>query len=291
MVPIMRLTLFRSLDAKSGFKCDYPGCKYRGSFTRKFELQRHSLKHTERTKYPCPIQLCAESFYRTDKLRLHLRRSHKDDDQASCPVSECGTHGLPWILLRVHMRNHRSYKMVKEEIISIGNFNTDERGCPVQSCQQKHVTAQSMSQHLQSHDFQERTENKRSILEAGYDPLSAKIICPVCQTQWVTHEDFKNHAESVHIVTDLAHLREFRNSYKWSGDVFWRYEECPFTEAWLRKCCDSLTDPKHYLNFLHDPEDLRPYRITLLKLLPELGVHPVFDDIVPKEDRSFWRHA
>jgi hypothetical protein len=243
--------------------------------------RRISLKHTARTKHTCPIQFCTESFYRTDKLRAHLWRSHKDEEAATCPIPNCGGHGLPWILLGLHMRNRYFWsKQIQAVLDPSSRQFGDERSCPIQSCQREHITVRSMREHLQTHDAQERIENGRSILEAGYDAISAKITCTVCQSQWGRQEDFESHAEIAHIATDLAHLRNFRRST--SQVVFWRYAEQPYELFWpeTSRCCSMTTHPRHHLEFLHDPEILRPYRMTLLRLWPELGTHPIFDDVM-----------
>jgi hypothetical protein len=278
----MYLMVYSSQHKKPGFKCDYPGCTYRGSFNRKYELQRHSLKHTAKTRYQCPITLCGESFYRTDKIRLHLQSSHKDDEKASCPISMCGLNDLPWILIRLHIRNHFGFPGHQ-----YASARPEQRGCPVQSCQQGGITAESMCEHLQSHDFQDRIENKRHIVEAGYDPISTKISCPVCRTLCETHQDFKNHVEQTHIVKDRDHLHNLRDiGMRNHGiKVLWTFKEVYWTGSRHTACCaDMTTDPKHHLKYLYDPEELRPYRITLLRLYPELGAHPIFDDIMPKVD-------
>ncbi|KAF2681520.1 hypothetical protein K458DRAFT_406502 [Lentithecium fluviatile CBS 122367] len=281
IAPYSQLTSFRSVDKKDGFKCEHPGCTYRGSFTRKYELNRHSLKHTKGTKHRCPITLCEESFYRTDKLLSHLRQSHTDDDEASCPLRGCQTRPLPWIVMKIHVRNHHLHFGKDKGSISkmVGGISPEERICPIQSCKAV-ITADSMRVHLQDHDARERIEDEKHILEAGYDPISTKIFCPMCQT-W--HEEIEDHLGS-NIATDWPHLSkylEILSEYRKGSSRLWDYWWLPSISS--KSCCSEMIGYKyHHLGLLRDPEELRPYRVFLLKLCPDLGAYPLFDDIMPK---------
>ncbi|KAK0664246.1 Wilms tumor protein-like protein B [Lasiodiplodia hormozganensis] len=62
------------------FQCSYPGCNSKG-FSRKYELQRHTKKHSRSQLFLCPVVGChfhqlANAFYRHDKLGCHMRSCH-----------------------------------------------------------------------------------------------------------------------------------------------------------------------------------------------------------------------
>lgn len=67
-------------ERNQGFKCDFPGCRSKAVFKRKYELMRHRKKHDKKDTFPCPVLGCDRSgpraFYRLDKLHDHMRRNH-----------------------------------------------------------------------------------------------------------------------------------------------------------------------------------------------------------------------
>ncbi|KAH6672961.1 hypothetical protein B0J14DRAFT_592109 [Halenospora varia] len=60
------------------FSCDQPYCTK--SFTRKYELSRHQLRHSGQRAYACSFTGCKRAgtngFTRKDHLRQHLRQVH-----------------------------------------------------------------------------------------------------------------------------------------------------------------------------------------------------------------------
>lgn len=47
------------------------------------------LKHQPKKELPCPAVNCKKTFYRSDKLKDHLRKGHDKDTYFSCPVQGC----------------------------------------------------------------------------------------------------------------------------------------------------------------------------------------------------------
>lgn len=91
-------------------KCEHPGCTSKRRFTRKYELQRHMKKHAPPVAYPCPVIGCsyqgARSFYRSEKLKVHLRMSHTEEALCKCPIQGCSSAQLPLGLMYYHAKFH-----------------------------------------------------------------------------------------------------------------------------------------------------------------------------------------
>ncbi|KAF2189024.1 hypothetical protein K469DRAFT_748213 [Zopfia rhizophila CBS 207.26] len=95
-----------------GLKCEYPGCRYRGTFKRKYELQRHVKKHTNGEIYSCPIVGCdrtekeSKAYYRADKFVDHFKKTHTDDDTSLCPITTCRIGPFSLDLRMAHVQYH-----------------------------------------------------------------------------------------------------------------------------------------------------------------------------------------
>ncbi|KAF2252167.1 hypothetical protein BU26DRAFT_516855, partial [Trematosphaeria pertusa] len=278
---------------ETGLKCEHPGCKYRGSFNRKYDLQRHMAKHTTTAKFQCPLQQCQYSSYRTDKFLLHFRRAHTDEDEGICPLPGCGTGPLPWPLLKLHTRRHHEIDRGSSNVAleAIWKVPDDVCSCPIESCRGILIKVFYMQEHLRAHPYNERIENRHAILVAGYDATSTNIVCPVCRELLDGTSAFSHHLEESHIATDGTHFRMFCESLqrvgRWS---LWSV----ITSAWVPKpftvvrsvscsfCSEDFPEwarVDHHIKLLRDYEPLRPHRLAILKLLPYFGAHPIFDDI------------
>ncbi|ORY15338.1 hypothetical protein BCR34DRAFT_612278 [Clohesyomyces aquaticus] len=199
----------RTPSDPNGLKCDYPGCKYKGTFKRRYELGRHEKSHENLVRYTCPVSACAKAFYRDDKLRHHLRTSHTDEDEAVCPLDICRADHMPLVVLRLHSRNHvRGTRNQKESDIMRSYLLPHERQCPFASCKMT-VDLLGLQNHILAHDFMERIESRDVIENAGYDPSSAHIICPVCRQTYARSREFSRHFETGHLdpENDPAHVR------------------------------------------------------------------------------------
>jgi len=281
----------RQIRVPGNFKCEFPDCKYRGTFRRSYELKRHMTKHTEKQRFPCPVQSCDSTFYRTDKLSLHLRQVHTTDEHSICPLPGCGAGPYPLRLLVVHIYVNHNAK--RDDPALRGIFWLGDRTrCPMPSCKQwKYV--HDIQKHIRSHNSGERLENELVIRKSGFD-VRANIICPICETTNSTMDDFKNHMD-LHFVTDIAHLQACRIACKGSrifqpGNLAWN--SWRFWSSVPRFVCTFCGDKMesrdfyvfdHHLDLLQDSATIRTFRFQLLELLGEdFSSHPVFDDLRAK---------
>jgi hypothetical protein len=280
----------RQVRVPGNFKCEFPDCKYRGTFRRSYELKRHMTKHTEKQRSPCPVQSCDSTFYRTDKISLHLKQAHTTDEDSICPLPGCGAGPYPLRLLVAHAYVNHNAK--RNDPALRGNFWLENRTrCPMPSCKQwKYVHV--IQNHIRSHNSDERFENELVIRKAGFD-VRANIICPICEATNSTMDDFKNHMD-LHCVTDIAHFQAYQITYKnltkrsyhsptWDSWNGWLWDDvcriaCTFCGDKMQRGESNVFD--HHLDLLQDPATIRPFRLQLLELLGhEFSSHPVFDDL------------
>ena len=280
----------------SALKCDFPGCHSRATFKRKYELQRHMKKHERKVMYPCPAIDCdrkeSRSFYRSDKLVHHLGTGHGDNDSYVCPLAGCLTYPMSFDEIKLHARNHgRECNSVVETLQRIPG---SQRQCMLKNCL-KRLNVWMMQRHLLDHTINERLEEAAVIQQMGYDAETVKVICPLCELLLHDHGEFAAHLQSVHLTTDSAHLTKFQESvaniiYKngYQRDVIWY----PW---WVERGCDTIKSMvcptcgqpastqvdriDHHLQLLPDQNGVRPYRWDILRLCPDFGTHPVFDDV------------
>lgn len=133
--------------------------------------------------------------------------------------------------------------------------------------------------------------NAQALLDAGFEPISAWVICPICQQKLPSTEDFAHHPEHNHIYTGGDHLRRLQGSFTahdlpYTGFNTWKRESLPDSQ-YIRQiqldCCTELRSERltHHIKLLRTTECLHMHRLAILKLWPEFGYHPVFDDLKP----------
>ena len=281
----------------SALKCDFPGCHSRATFKRKYELQRHMRKHERKEMYPCPAIDCdrkgSRSFYRVDKLAHHLRTRHGDNDSYLCPLAGCLTNPVSFDGIKLHARSH--FRENNSVVETLRRIPARQRQCMLKNCL-KRLDISEMQSHLLGHTMNERLQDAAVIRQMGYDTETVKVICPLCKLLLHNHGEFAAHLQSVHLTTDSPHLVEFRKSldnvvYDCERNVIW----CPW---WVRYGCEdtvkfmvcptcgqpaSTQGPveriNHHLQLLTDQDEVHPYRLDILRLYPDFGTHPVFDDV------------
>jgi len=282
----------------SALKCDFPGCHSRATFKRKYELQRHMKKHERKETYPCPAIDCdrkgSRSFYRADKLVHHLRTGHGDNDSYLCPLARCLTNPMSFDEIKLHARSH-DYRH-NSVVETLRRIPATQRQCMLKICL-KRLDILEMQSHLLDHTMNERLEEAAVIQQMGYDAEMVKVICPLCKLLLCNHEEYAAHLQSVHLTTNSTHLAQFRESvakfawdfefqksiwYSWGvrylcGDTV-KSMVCPTCgqPASTRRLVDRID---HHLQLLPDQNEVRPYRWDILRLCPDFGTHPVFDDV------------
>lgn len=282
----------------SALQCDFPGCHSRATFKRKYELQRHMKKHERKETYPCPAIDCdrkgLRSFYRADKLVHHLGTGHGDNDSYLCPLAGCLTHPMSFDEIKLHARNH--YGRCNPVVETLQRIPGSQRQCMLKNCL-KRLNILKMQSHLLDHTMNERLEETAVIQQMGYDAKTVKVICPLCELLLHNHGEFAVHLRSVHLTTDSAHLAKFQESvaniiHKIWRDVIWypwevRYD-CDTVKSMVCPTCGQPASTRrpvdridHHLQLLPDQNEVRPYRWDILRLCPNFGTHPVFDDVRP----------
>lgn len=264
----------------TGIRCKFLGCKYRGSFNRKHDLERHMKKHSNVAE-KCPVVHCDRFFDRYDKLLHHFRTGHEDTCEFICPKARC-SKTIPFLLLR----NHLSDNMFVHGSIGVEaglKLEPGLRSCPIATCKhnKKLLSCYSLQYHLAEHPLVKRLRNTEAMLAAGYHPESLALICPVCRVQSQSYDDFAYHVEDEHIFSDRNYaqrIRDYRRTkHFWIND-FWRPV---LREAVIQRC---LLDRDLHATKVRPHTEYAHHRLAILRLWPEFRLHPVFDEYRHQED-------
>lgn len=285
---------------KAGIKCKWPGCRSKATFKRNYELQRHMKKHSREQTFDCPAVNCryrgAKGFYRADKLKDHVNAAHDDETLFTCPVIGClsALNSLPRGLLSIHIRNHinGACKPYWSYFAAL-ELKSEIRACPVGKCQAK-LEIYKLGGHIHQHSEEDRVTHQATITSAGFNAINGHSICPVCEFQSSSLQDLHDHIDAVHLVLDPEHFSEWKMTISksisgpllpWKGCDIVRAPNNPICPV-----CNNTTPPglhaTHHLDLLRDSKELHRYREQILKLYPEFGSHPVFDDVMPTVHRK-----
>ncbi|KAF2189025.1 hypothetical protein K469DRAFT_702722 [Zopfia rhizophila CBS 207.26] len=111
----------------------------------------------------------------------------------------------------------------------------------------------------------------------GYDPVAVKMVCPMCTDNFQTQEDFKEHLMKMHLTAN--HL-QFKGPVPSSWKLDWT---APYFHCMI--CGSPQYGPydcgcRHrFAEYICDPDQIRPFRRSILRLWPEFCFYPVFDDL------------
>ncbi|OCK78369.1 hypothetical protein K432DRAFT_444679 [Lepidopterella palustris CBS 459.81] len=293
-----------------GLKCKWPGCRSNKTFKRKYEYNRHMKKHTRTVSLPCPVVYCprqgSRSFYRWDKLFDHLRTGHTEDETCRCLVDGCTAPQMPLNLLRLHARyhdvdinKHPNLATSCDFLKILRSFST-ARKCDLKKCK-RWLSADetgSLQEHLLRHPLDDRRSQSEVIEKMGYDPITAEIVCPLCQQHFTDSVQFAPHLETTHLTTDPAHWLSFKHHvpadspaaarYIWRG---WENKEGASEDCYCRHCGDYASSQSnkwidHHLGLLAMSNEIRVARPRILRLLPAFADHPVFKADMPTVHRA-----
>lgn len=282
-------------------------CRYcPKTFKRTSDFERHINKHERKVTYDCPAVGCSvkgrNGKHRHDKLTDHIRKAHGMRTEYGCPVEGCQLKltGAQRELFGVHVRNHvESFRygrtdasgVSKELLGAIGNAaSTTNQKCPIPLCYRR-LNIKHIQQHLRDHhDETSREVEAAELAKAGYNWQSCLIICPVCGRAVTDHATFCERLEEMHLTTNPEHVRQCsrrgdRAKPFWERIAHARTCELPSCGERLEKWA-AHTRHAHILSLLRNPSEIMPYREKILKLCPEFGSHPVFDDL-----RSVHHHS
>lgn len=319
--------VIRPLSAKSFFsslvpdsqdnrlKCEHPGCTSKRRYKRKYELQRHMKKHAPPISFPCPVLGCAyqgsRSFYRADKLKVHLRMSHTDDAPCQCLVPGCPMQLLPLDLLMIHLKHHGQKLHATVPVLSDckENRTKDVSRCPIgnsQSCG-KWLPMVELSSHILSHSEEDQLKFRADALEAGYDSMTGQPVCPICSKGFTDPETFAMHIHLEHLlepgIESAEHFSMFHHALlehmhdwtKLSPKSLWSLESSYFGSAFNCPAChvplkaavweeraEGDDNRSQHLNMhKEDITDVIQHRRQILKHYPGFANHCIFDDLRP----------
>jgi hypothetical protein len=314
VAPLSKCPGEAALSPESGgtarLSCDYPSCKSKKTYRGRWELNRHRLSHDQASHLHCPVIGCSRTgrkpFSRVDKLRAHMR-GHGETALVRCPNDGCNISPLPFNLMNVHLMSRR-YSLSHLDKVLPGQLNyrgdlfrfwhdlSNGRICPLSPCYKQLQDTTALREHLRtSHHERDRISQRSVVVEAGINPISCHFICPVCKEDFADDKEFKAHVFG-HLV-NVEHLISFANQinphvaaaeYPYLdpyGKIFgenWvnslRCETCPFSSpgGWSLKWRVLLNG--HSGLMLAD-EKVVQFRAELLRILPTMGFHSVFDDL------------
>jgi hypothetical protein len=241
-------------------------------------------KHGSVPKEKCPLEFCERYFDRYDKLRHHLKTVHLDTEDAICPMSQCSMR-VPFTLMWDHTISHgRSWtddvgrKAWRDHNVS--SF----RSCPIPSCEHnaKKLQANELQKHLRQHAKQERDNNFEAILAAGYDPVSDKVVCPVCKTRLPALQDFETHFQNEHVFENAYYAQVLANGNKWDFDLHFKFWRTKPVSDWLAEHMD--VEPGAHIPYLRPYDEYAQHRWAILKLWPYFRNHPLFDEFKVARD-------
>lgn len=274
------------------------------TYSRPSDLKRHENSHDKTLRYPCPAVGCKVVKHRHDKLTDHMRKIHGSNTEWQCPVAGCAQKFAQGQreLFGIHVRSHRSFRMNAQNnlIKDVGNgVSTTHQRCPFPACPAYKPIEKLQNHLLEEHSCFDREGMAYELSDAGYDWNACFVVCPVCpssSTSFETHKKFLAHLEEVHVATDNtkaqrcvpkdARRRKTPNGPK----PLWER----FLDSSRQKVCLGCGEDlethghlsytksmEHTERLLRPSEELFPFRERILKLCPEFGSHPVFDDVRP----------
>ena len=169
-------------------KCNWPGCSSESVFRRKYELERHMLKHTGQDLYPCTAICCdrhgTKSFKRADKFREHVR-NHPEGSLFSCPDEHCSLGPFSLASLVVHVwDSHGCQVYTNQGMEYVWATMCLQKACPIQGCRKPFRDISSLQEHLKQHERRDIVAQSHALELAGFNPTSCGFVCLICTAIW-----------------------------------------------------------------------------------------------------------
>ncbi|KAF1999933.1 hypothetical protein P154DRAFT_563753 [Amniculicola lignicola CBS 123094] len=277
----------KQIDVSKRLKCKHRGCPNRTGFGRKAEPERHVMAcHAPKgDDGKCPMLDCDKSYPRRDKFRLHLMKNHSIDDLGVCPNEGCDNPGpYPLDLLRVHEEIHliSGIPRLYQPAYLLTNFKKFNHSCLIGSCK-KMVKHDKLQAHLLSHNVNQRREHRDAIEKWGYEAVTMRLICPVCGEHSSDRAQFARHIKESHLPQPKDVVT---SSHVCIGYFMDRYREGKYRQDNLLGIFEYTGDPESF-GFSQEEDrmlgELYPWRRELLRLLPDICFHIMFQDVWPKK--------
>jgi hypothetical protein len=197
-------------DHEVAIRCDFSGCKNKGTFKSSYELIRHMKAQHGDKRFRCDAQGCYKgqlpwSFARPDKLTSHIKAVHGcKTNFARCPADRCKFGPCALDVLGVHLQHQHPDHEHGRAILNATPCKTLK--CPLWRCG-KYVTSKKLLDHLSGHTKADIEAAKQSLesesllveFTASGDRSHIHVLCPVCNTINVSVEQFVRHLSSEHL--------------------------------------------------------------------------------------------
>ncbi|QIV95997.1 superfamily II DNA or RNA helicase [Allofrancisella inopinata] len=118
---------------KKQYKCDFPGCNYKTTFSA--SLKTHQLRHTGEKSFKCDFEDCDKKFLTEVELKTHQLR-HTGGKPFKCDFEDCDKKFLTEVELKTHQLRHTGGKSFK---------------CDFEDCDKKFFTEVELKIHKQRH--------------------------------------------------------------------------------------------------------------------------------------------
>jgi hypothetical protein len=138
----------------------------------------------------------------------------------------------------------------------------------------------------------------KSVVDAGYDPITRNFRCPVCGRIEAVYSAITEHLHDEHVVADKDHFDSWRAvaegkvSFYFTGSEAWRTWFVNPSEILTCTTCGATYGAtcgasgvtfggrgiRHQQSMLAPSSELYPYRQAIRNLWPEFASHPVFED-------------
>ncbi|CAO2648718.1 Nn.00g096670.m01.CDS01 [Neocucurbitaria sp. VM-36] len=247
--------------------CHVDGCNLK-TFNRKADLERHMRKHEGKTDYPCLAVGCkrtgSRAFTRPDKLKAHIIAGHHDEDVFQCNETDCDvqlSRDLFALHVFIHCHIHRIFWSMRYI-----------RKCPIPKCPFWLKTSKGLgllqAHLLEKHDATGRATFAGLLKQAGYDPGTAEVLCPICpaNNRFARHEEFHAHFYQCHFVGP----------------------ECVnHTDAWCSDACFGRKSIWRLTESTIVPNESRQHRRAILSIWPEFQYAPVWNDIKCQSKQAY----
>ncbi|KAF2733354.1 hypothetical protein EJ04DRAFT_273291 [Polyplosphaeria fusca] len=212
---------------------------------------------------------------------------------------------MPLNILRFHVRNHdvdlnrHPALGASADFLKVLRSFSMARKCDLKKCKRWFGTedTSSIQQHLLQHSDTDRRAQGEIIKNIGYDPVTADIVCPICDQHFSRFPQFLLHLENHHLTTEAVYWFSFKGDitpddksitqYMWRG---WHCMDGGSEECYCRHCGDYASSQTntwidHHLGFLSMADDIKAARACILRLIPAFEDHPIYEADMPTVHR------
>ncbi|TKA76462.1 hypothetical protein B0A55_06102 [Friedmanniomyces simplex] len=287
-----------TLHQLRGTPSDMAGCEKLQQprpFIRSDKLTAHlKLCHRVLALFACPYEQCAGGLLGRDLMYVHLVKAHTADHSHSSKTARAMTNAIATdkpFCPRWECRKSLPLGKFEPHVLAPGKEDLLAMGDDLLAL--NYIVVINGDSDLAEGSVVEPHQDP-----ASCDRMTLKVLCPVCKSILDSREAFRNHFAQHHVVAaeheeHFIAWRETASAFdRWSPyEQFVPYKPWSLWSDFHIRCtyCNHAVHPvriniaigkvQHHMSMLADPEQLRPYRMQILKLLPEFIRHPIWDDL------------